>query len=78
MFYTFLILCSILLVLLPIAWIISLIRFLYARWRNYWFTDGQLEQRKRTLIVVSVTCGAALLVFGIFMLVISYSAIAYM
>lgn len=78
MFYTFLILCSILLVLPPIAWIISLIRFLYARWRNYWFSDGQLEQRKRTLIVVSVTCGAALLVFGIFMLVISYSAIAYM
>lgn len=78
MLFTILFLCAFLLVFLSIAWIISLIRYLYVRWRSYWFTDGQLEQCKRTLIVVSVTCGAALLVFGIFMLVISYSAIAYM
>ncbi len=75
MFYTFLILCSILLVLLPIAWIISLIRYLYAR---RWDTKTKELERKRSFIVTSVTCGAALLVFGILMLVISYSAIAYM
>ena len=78
MLFTILFLCAFLLVFLSIAWIIILIRYLYVRWRSYWFTDGQLEQCKRALIVVSVTCGAALLVFGIFMLIISYSAIAYM